>query len=381
MRIALVAGEASGDILGAGLITALAARFPEAHFEGVAGPKMIAAGCQAVFASDKLAVMGLFEILQRYRELRALREQLRQRYLDDPPDLFVAIDAPDFNLDLECSFRAAGIRTVHYVSPSVWAWREYRLRKIRRAVDLMLTLFPFEADYYRGQDIPVRFVGHPLADELSPATDDERKAMRRQLGLPEDRRIMAILPGSRQSEVGQLAAPFIETAKRCLATHPDLHFVVPLASAQVRTMFREEWQRLGADLPATLLDGQSQSAMAVADVVLLASGTATLEAMLLGAPMVAAYRLAPLSYWFARCLLKVERYTLPNLLAGEALIPEFIQNELQPEAMAKALSRYLDTPEQHLALQRRFAAMRQSLRRDASEQAAAAIAELLAEAR
>ncbi len=376
MRIALVAGEASGDILGAGLIEALAERLPSVRFEGVAGPRMVAAGCEPVFRAERLAVMGLSEILRRYRELRGLREGLRRRYLDDPPDCFVAIDAPDFNLDIECSLRRAGIPTVHYVSPSVWAWREYRLARIARAVDLMLTLFPFEADYYRERGVPVSFVGHPLADTLVPVEDPS--PCRTALGLPDDRRIVAILPGSRLSEVRQLARPFLETAAWCLERRNDLHFIVPMASESVREAFAGELESFPARLPMTLVDGRSQEAMAASDVVLLASGTAALEGLLIGRPMVAAYRMARASYWFARALLRIDRYTLPNLLAGERLVPEFIQEDVVPAAMGEALLGYLDAPDRVAELRRRFAGIGRELRRDASRRASVAITGMLA---
>ncbi|MBI1196048.1 MAG: lipid-A-disaccharide synthase [Gammaproteobacteria bacterium] len=378
MRIGIVAGEASGDILGAGLIAALRERYPDLTVEGIAGPRMVAAGCKAVYPSERLAVMGLVEILKRYPELRGIRESVKRRFIDDPPDVFIGIDAPDFNLDLEVCLRERGIRTVHYVSPSVWAWREYRMRKIARAVDLMLTFLPFEAEYYERHHVPVRFVGHPLADRLHPPTAEEMIALRSSLGIRAEGTLVALLPGSRGSEVRQLARPFIETVRWCVERHPELHFVVPAATPALRVLIETE---LGGDasLPVTLIDGRSQEAMAASDLVLLASGTATLEAMLLGKPMVAAYRMSRFSYWFAKALLRIERYTLPNLLAGRSLIPEIIQDEVTPERLGGALLAYLESPEAVRELKSEFAVLSGGIRRGADRQAASAVQSLLSE--
>ena len=376
MRFGIIAGEASGDILGAGLINALAERYPGLTVEGIAGPRMVAAGCKAIYPSERLAVMGLVEILKRYPELRGIRESVKRHFIEDPPDVFIGIDAPDFNIDLECRLRARGIRTVHYVSPSVWAWREYRMRKIKRAVDLMLTFLPFEAEYYERQDVPVHFVGHPLADRLHPPTAEEMVALRISLGAPVEGMLVALLPGSRGSEVRQLARPFIDTARWCLERHPGLRFIVPLASPALRKLFESE---IGDDtsLPMTLVDGRSQEVMGAAELVLLASGTATLEGMLLGKPMVAAYRMSRFSYWYARALLRIERYTLPNLLAGRSLIPEIIQDEVTPERLGGALLAYLDSPGSVDELKSEFSGLSRQLARGADQEAANAIQGLL----
>jgi len=376
MRIGIVAGEASGDILGAGLITALAERYPGLTVEGIAGPRMVAAGCEAIFPAERLAVMGLVEILKRYPELRGIRESVKRHFIENPPDVFIGIDAPDFNLDVECCLRARGIRTVHYVSPSVWAWREYRMRKIARAVDLMLTFLPFEAEYYERHKVPVRFVGHPLADRLHPPTSEDMVTLRSSLGVPTEGTLIALLPGSRGSEVRQLARPFLDTVRWCLKRHPELRFIMPLASPALRALVESE---LGDDtsLPLTLIDGRSQEVLAAADLVLLASGTATLEAMLLGKPMVAAYRMSRFSYWYARALLRIERYTLPNLLAGRSLIPEIIQDEVTPERLGGALLAYLDSPGTASGLKSEFAALSRGLARGADQEAADAIQALL----
>jgi len=377
MRVGIVAGEASGDILGAGLINELKDRFPDIEFSGIAGPRMVAAGCNPVFPADTLAVMGLGEILRRYRELRGIREEIKRFFISHPPDIFIGIDAPDFNLDVELSLRARGIPTVHYVSPSVWAWREYRIRKIARAVDLMLTLLPFEAEYYRSRAIPVHFVGHPLADRLRPLSRESVDRLREKFGVSSQSPLIAILPGSRASEVRQLIQPFLATAAYCLALRPELQFIIPVPNHALRQLIEGVLAALPQPLPVVLIDGHSQDVMAASDVILLASGTATLEAMLLGKPMVAAYRMSRLSYWFARALLRIDRYTLPNLLAGETLIPEFIQDQVKPDEMGEAILAYLDDPDMARTLSSRFAAIRDSLAMNADAEAANAVVGLL----
>lgn len=373
MRIGLVVGEASGDILGAGLIRAIRARVPGASFEGVAGPRMAALGCRVLHSSERLSVMGLVEVLGRYRELHAMRADLVRHFRADPPDVFVGIDAPEFNLGLEARLKAAGIRTAHYVSPQVWAWRRGRLRTIARSVDLMLTLFPFEARFYEEQGVPVCFVGHPLADAIPGETD--RDAARAALGLPVDGEIIAMLPGSRQSEVSRLAEVFVRTARWCLQHRPGIRFVVPLANAGTRRLF-EAALASDAGLPFTLFDGHSREVMTASDAVLLASGTATLEAMLLKRPMVVAYRMAPATYWLAKRLIYIDRYSLPNLLAGEHLVPEFIQGGARPETMGAELLAYLEDRRRAAAAHARFAELHEILRRNADERAAEAVLEL-----
>ncbi|HKJ10567.1 MAG TPA: lipid-A-disaccharide synthase, partial [Gammaproteobacteria bacterium] len=326
IRIGIVAGEPSGDLLAADLMRAVHERVPDAVFEGVAGPRMIEAGCRALYPLERLSVMGLVEPLKHLPGLLKMRRGLRRHFMAERPDLFIGVDAPDFNLSLEASLKAAGIPTVHYVSPSVWAWRRYRLHKIARAVDRMLTLFPFEADFYREHGVRVSFVGHPLAD-LIPADIDSRAA-RRDLGLAEQGPLIALLPGSRESEVARLAQPFVETAAWCLKRRPELRFVAAFASAATRQLFEQAQARWAPSLPITLIDGRSREAMCAADAVLLASGTATLEALLLKRPMVVAYRLAPLTYWLARRLVRTRYYSLPNLLAGRRLVPEITQHEV-----------------------------------------------------
>ncbi len=373
----LVAGEASGDILGAGLIRALKARYPQARFTGIGGPLMCAEGMVSLYPMERLSVMGLVEVLGRLRELFAIRRGLLDHFTGDRPDVFIGIDAPDFNLRLEKPLRAAGIPTVHYVSPSVWAWRQGRIKTIRKAVDCMLTLFPFEVDFYREHGVRAVCVGHPLADEL-PLRPDVVQA-RHALNLPQDRPVVAILPGSRHGEVSRIGPVFMETLVRIHQRRGDVHFVIPAVNADRKAQIAGLLQALGGTLPVTLIEGQSRTAMMAADVVLLASGTATLEAMLLKKPMVVAYRLALLTYWIMRRLIQVPWVSLPNLLAGRELVPELLQHAAVPERLATAVLERLK-PEAAAALQQTFTEIHRQLRLNASEKAADAVASLLKEA-
>jgi lipid-A-disaccharide synthase len=374
IRIGVVIGEASGDVLGEGLIKAVKRLVPDAQFEGVAGPKMKAAGCSSLFDYERLAVMGFIEPLKRLPELLSIRTSLIDHFIDNPPDVFVGIDAPDFNLTIERKLKAAGIKTVHYVSPSVWAWRQYRIRKIARSVDLMLTLFPFEADFYNRRQVPVRFVGHTLADEI-PLEPDMYSA-RKELGLDENSTIIGLLPGSRGGEVSLLAEPFFEAAKWCLARNEQLYFVVPLASDKTYDLAKEALLKSGLDeRRVTFFKGNSRRVMEAANVLLLASGTATLEALLLKRPMVMAYKLSPFTYWLAKRLVKLPYYSLANLLIGRALIREFIQEEMIIEDMGRSL---LDLTDDKVVedLRQTYLEVHKKLKRNASERAAQAILEL-----
>jgi lipid-A-disaccharide synthase len=370
LKIALVAGETSGDILGAGLMQAIKARHPDAQFVGVGGPRMQAEGLASYFPMERLAVMGLVEVLGRLPELLRRRRLLIQTLIAEQPDVFVGIDAPDFNLGVELSLRRAGIRTVHYVSPSVWAWRQKRVLKIHQACDLMLTLFPFEARFYEEQQVPVCFVGHPLADVIPLAAD--RSAARASLGLPEQGTVVALLPGSRGGEVERLGSLFLDAAERLRALRPGLRFVLPCASAERRAQL--ETMLAGRQLAVTLLDGRSHEALAACDAVLIASGTATLEALLFKRPMVVAYRVAPLTYRILRRLVKSPYVSLPNLLAGRLLVPELIQDAATPDALAGALAPLLDDGQ---AQTEGFDAIHHALRRGASERAAEAVLQLV----
>ncbi len=375
MRIGIVAGEASGDLLGAGLIRAIRERYPQAVFEGIAGPQMIGAGASSLFPMERLSVMGFSEVIGRLRELLGIRRQLARHFIENPPDAFIGIDAPDFTLGLERKLHQAGIKTVHYVSPSVWAWRQRRVKKIVRSTDLMLTLFPFEAEFYREHQMPVHFVGHPLAD-LIPLRPD-RAAARRELGLPAAGEVLALLPGSRSTELNHLAATFIDTARWLKLQRPDLHIVVPLANAARRAQFQSILAEALEPPPLTLVDGRAREVMAAADVVLLASGTASLEAMLLKRPMVVAYRMAPFSYWLARRLLKVKSVSLPNLLAGDILVPELLQDAATPDQLGQAVLYYLENPQAAAEVMEHFNEIHHELRQDASRQAARAVLELI----
>lgn len=369
LRIALVAGEASGDILGSGLMRAIKALHPDAEFIGVGGPLMEAQGMTSYFPMERLSVMGLVEVLGRLKELLARRKLLIQTLIDEKPDVFIGIDAPDFTLNIELKLRQAGIKTVHYVSPSVWAWRQKRVLKIREGCDLMLTLLPFEARFYEEQGVPVRFVGHPLADTIPLQAD--QLAARAELGLG-DGPVVALMPGSRGGEVGRLGALFFDAAERLLAARPDIRFVLPCASPQRREQIEQLLQ--GRDLPLTLLDGRSHVALAACNAVLIASGTATLEALLYKRPMVVAYRLAPLTYWILKRMVKSPYVSLPNLLAQRLLVPELLQDAATAEALAQTLLPLLDNGDAQTA---GFDAIHRTLRRDASNQAAEAVLNLI----
>lgn len=378
MHVAIVAGELSGDLLGAGLMAALRARYPQLRFTGIGGPEMLAQGFETLAPMERLAVMGLVEVLRHLPELLALRRRLYRQFIADPPLAFVGIDAPDFNLGLERRLRAAGIPTVHYVSPSVWAWRPGRVRKIARAVDLMLTLFPFEAAFYQQHGVPVHAVGHPLADAIPLRSDPA--AARRALGLPtmtDDAPLVALLPGSRLGEISRLGPLLLETALWLQARRPELRFVLPAATPRLYEVLERLRAERAPGLPLALVQGQSRTVMTAAAVVLLASGTATLEAMLLKRPMVVAYRVAPATAWLARRLVTVSHFALPNLLAGRELVPEFIQEAATVENLGPAVLRWLDQPLARERLTAEFDALHRDLRRDASRQAADAIVDLL----
>ncbi|HEC54927.1 MAG TPA: lipid-A-disaccharide synthase [Gammaproteobacteria bacterium] len=369
LRIALVAGEASGDILGAGLMRALKAQHPAVEFIGVGGPLMQAEGLTSYFPMERLSVMGLVEVLGRLRELLARRKLLIQTLIEEKPDVFIGIDAPDFTLNIELKLRQAGIKTVHYVSPSVWAWRQKRVLKIREGCDLMLTLLPFEAKFYEEKGVPVRFVGHTLADTIPLQAD--RAAARAELGLAEGP-LVALMPGSRGGEVGRLGALFFDAAERLMALKPGVRFVLPCASPQRRAQIETLLE--GRSLPLTLLDGQSHLALAACDAVLIASGTATLEALLYKRPMVVAYRLAPLTFWILKRMVKSPYISLPNLLAQRLLVPELLQDDATPEALAQTVLPLIDGGEEQT---RGFDAIHRILRRDASNQAADAVLTLI----
>ena len=376
-RFILCAGEASGDGLGAGLIAALKARFPNAEFAGIGGDAMRAAGCDTWFDANELAVMGLAEVLRYLPRLLRLRKAFRQRVLDWKPDVFIGIDAPDFNLGVERWLKERGVRTVHYVSPSVWAWREKRAEKIGHSADRVLCLFPMEPPIYARHAVDARFVGHPMADEIP--MDPDRPSARAALGLSPDAPTLAVLPGSRLGEIGRLAPVFFEAARRVAEQVPGLQIVIPAANAACRQALEAQIALQGVDSTWHLLDGRAREAMIASDAVLLASGTATLEAMLCKRPMVVGYRIAPLTYRIVKGLglLKVERYALPNVLAGEDIAPELMQDNCTPEQLSSVVLRWFREPEAVAALQPIYRRLHGQLRQDASASAAAAVAELV----
>ncbi len=371
--IGIVAGEPSGDLLGCELMVALRAQIPEARFVGIGGPRMVAAGMHSLFPMVKLSVRGYVEVLRHYREIVGIRRQLKKYFLDSRPDVFIGVDAPDFNLDLEEALRNAGVTTVHYVSPSIWAWRGGRIRKIKRAVSHMLTVFPFEAALYERVDMPVTYVGHPLADMLAkvPSRTEARAGLKLSTASP----IVALLPGSRISEIEQHADLFVATAERIAVTVKDACFLVPLINRETRDLFEAALYRreCQVELNIKLLFGHAHDAMAVADVVLTASGTATLEAALLQRPMVITYRMPRLSWW----LMNWQRYQpwvgLPNILAGEFVVPEFLQDQATPDNLATAIVELLSNSAKRKAIELRFADMTEELRLGAARKAAAAI--------
>ena len=377
MRIALVAGEASGDALGAGLIDALRQRFPGAHFAGVAGPRMIAAGCNAWFHSEQLGVMGLTEVLRHLPRILRLRASLQRRILEWRPDVFIGVDFKEFNLGLARRLKKQGLRTVQYVSPQVWAWRQGRARTIGDSVDLILCLFPFEPDFYREYGVRATFVGHPLADQIPLQVD--RAAARAELGISAGARVLALLPGSRRGEVERLAEPFAGAAELMAARYPGLVCIAPMVTPALRDLFAGHCASVAPRAAVRLLDGKARLALAAADAVLVASGTATLETALCKRPMVVAYRLGAITAFVLRTLglVKVKHFSQPNLLAGKELVPEFFQEQANAGNLADALANWFDHPERVTRVQGEFAAIHEQLRRGGAELAAAEIAALL----
>ncbi|MEE8428967.1 MAG: lipid-A-disaccharide synthase [Gammaproteobacteria bacterium] len=375
MHIGIVAGEHSGDFLGAELITAIQARYPDAVFEGIAGPRMIEAGCRPLFAMDELSVMGYVEVLSRLARLVYVRRSVGRYFLRARPDVFIGIDSPDFNLGLERRLKRAGIPTVHYVSPTVWAWRQYRMKKIRRSVSRMLTLFPFEETFYDAHGIDVRYVGHPLADRI-PREVDKLQA-RQALEIDTEGPIVALLPGSRASEVSRLAGPFVATAEWCWESRRELRFLAAVTDARNRELFSAALHKRNVTLPVTILEGRSHEVMAAADVVLVSSGTATLEALLLKRPMVVAYRLAPLTYFLAKRMVKLPYYSLPNLLAGQTLVPELIQDKVTPDKLGPLVLDWLDSPYKSKDLTGIFKQIHEALRCNGGTTAASAVLDMV----
>jgi len=372
MRVGIVAGEASGDALAAGLIRALQRRIPDLQVEGVGGEELRKSGCRILCPLDKLAVMGLFEVIGSWHELSRIRTRLIKHFRANPPDIFIGVDAPDFNLVLEEKLHSCGIPTVHYVSPSIWAWRGYRIRRIRRAVDLMLVLFPFEVDFYRHYNVPVSYVGHPLADSIPPQVD--RIAARRNLGLDEHQPLVAIMPGSRRGELDRMLRPMLLTAAWCRRECADLGFACSLLTEEALVRVRRTQAALNpGKTPVALFRDRAREVMAAADVILLASGTVALEALLLKRPMVVTYKVNLLSYYLLRMLIRTEFVSLPNILAGEKIVPELLQRDCRPDRLGPALMAWLEEPARAAALAERFHSLHRELARDSDESGAQAI--------
>lgn len=381
LRIGMIAGESSGDQLGAGLIRAILARAPDTRFEGVAGPEMLAAGCRPLAQVEELSVMGFTELVAHLPRLLRIRRRLCRHFLEQRPDVVIGIDAPDFNLGLETRLRKAGLRTVHYVSPSVWAWRERRVFKVGKAADLVLALLPFEVAFYEKHGFRAVFVGHPLADRAPDQPD--RCGLRKALHLPAEDKLVALLPGSRATEVERLWPLFMETAQWLTGELPDVKFVVPAATPKLSFLIKQQIRTLKPDLPVTVVDGRACEVLGAVDAGLIASGTATLQAMLWRCPMVVAYRIAAGSYALVKGLrlLHIKQVALPNLLAGRAVVPEFLQYRAVPHAMGNALLGLLRDDEARQRQLESFAKLRDCLRHDADASAAEAVLALCAEPR
>lgn len=380
--IAIVAGEVSGDILGAGLIRELKAIYPDAKFIGIAGQQMLREGCESLVDMEEIAVMGLVEILKHLPRLLKIRRHIVHYFSQHKPDIFIGIDAPEFNLYVEDKLKAQGIKTIHYVSPSVWAWRQNRIHKIARATNMVLAFLPFEKAFYDRFNVPCRFIGHTMADAIP--LHPNRQVACQALNLAENQRYVAILVGSRGAEVEMLTEPFLKTALILKAKYPDLKFLVPLINQKRRSQFEQIRAQIAPHFSADtliLLDGNARQAMTVAEATLLASGTAALECMLCKSPMVVGYKMKPLTYWLAKRLVKTPYVSLPNLLANEMLVPEMLQDDCTPEKLAEKLALYLgeSAVENRRVLIERFTALHELVRKNADKQAAQAVVDLLTE--
>lgn len=375
IRIGLVAGEASGDILGAGLINEITKNVENLSVEGIGGEKLTLTGMKILFPMERLSVMGFTEVLGRYRELKGIRNKLRDHYIKNPPDVFIGIDAPDFNLGLEKELREAGIKTVHYVSPSVYAWREYRVKNISKAVDLMLSLFPFESEIYNKYNVLNRYVGHPLADDISSNinVDEARQALK----LPRDKKIVALLPGSRLSEVKKIAAPLLKAAELSSKVNNNLYFVSSLINKKTLNSFNEIKKQVAPNLNIDVHLDKTHRVMEAADIIMLASGTATLEAMLFNKPMIVTYRLSWLTHVIVKMLAKIPYASLPNILAGKRIVPEYLQYECTAENLSNELNSLLSSDEKIEKMKVAFTGLSKQLRKGANKQAAIAVMELL----
>ena len=374
---AIVVGEHSGDTLGEGLIVALKKRYPNASFIGIGGPKMAALGFKSLFAMDELSVMGVFEVLGRLRRLLHIRKTLKEYFIENKPDVFIGIDAPDFNIPLEGKLKEKGITTVHYVSPSVWAWREKRVFTIEKATNMVLSLLPFEKAFYDKHHIPCTFVGHSLADDIPMISD--KNAARLKLNLPQDAKVLALMPGSRGGELSRLVAPFLESAtqlyKDAQKKHQSLRFVVPMISEKRAEQFRELHQKFAPNLSVEIIVNDTQTVMAASDCLLMASGTVALEAALVKRPMVVCYKFNPLTYHLFKGFVKLQWFSLPNLLSNKFLVPELLQSQVTSENIIPLVDERLYQDQS--ALNDEFIKIHQTLKQNASEKAAQAIAELV----
>jgi lipid-A-disaccharide synthase len=375
MRIAIVVGETSGDMLGIGLMKALKKHYPDATFEGIGGPLMEAEGFKSFVAMERLAVMGLVEILGRLFELLKVRKKLVQHWQENPPDVFIGIDAPEFNTQLEYQLKQSGIKTVHYVSPSVWAWRPKRIHKIKKSVDLMLTLFPFEAKFYQQHDVPVSFVGHNLADSIP--FESNPVDVRQVFNIEQGKKVVCLMPGSRGSEVEKLCPVFIQAAELVFRHNPNVSFILPAANEVRKKQIEKLIDDAKPVVNIDVIDGNSKTCMQAADVILLASGTATLEGLLLKKPMIVSYIVSPITWMIMSRLLKQDFISLPNLLAGREVVPEIIQGQATAENLASALNERLEDEKLIHQLQETFLFIHKQLKRGADEQAALAIMNLL----
>jgi len=373
LKIGLIAGEASGDILGEGLIKALKKHYPDAIFEGIAGPKMIAQGCRALHPLEALSVMGFVEVLGKLRSILGIRKAITEHFINNPPDIFIGIDAPDFNLTVELKLKEKNIKTIHYVSPSVWAWKQWRIHKIAKATNLVLAFLPFEKAFYDKFNVPCQFVGHTLADQL-PLLPEKGRA-RAELGLAAQDKLLAILPGSRKAEVELLGPIFLQSAAIINQQYPDIKFIVPMVNDARKKQFLTLQKQYAPDLPLTIFDGQASAVLQSADTVLLASGTAALEAMLAKTPMVVAYRVKPLTYVIAKALSNIKYTSLPNLIADREVVKELSQHDCTVEKIVNELKRLLE--QDNSAMIKTFTELHQLIKCDADSQAAQAVVDLL----
>lgn len=373
LRVGIVAGELSGDMLGEGFIKAVKQQYPDAEFVGIGGPKMIAQGCQSLFDMEELAVMGLVEVLGRLPRLLKVKAELVKFFTDNPPDVFIGIDAPDFNLRLELDLKQAGIKTVHYVSPSVWAWRQKRIFKIEAATNLVLAFLPFEKAFYDQYKVPCEFIGHTLADSIPLVS--EKAPARELLGLEQDKTWLAVLPGSRGSELKMLSQPFIETCQKLKQKYPELGFVVALVNQKRREQFEQAWQEFAPELEFKLVDDTARNVITASDAVMLASGTVALECMLIKRPMVVGYKVNAFTAFLARKMLKTKYVSLPNILADQELVKEFLQEECTVDNLAAEVERLLG--EEGNQMVDKFTEMHHWIRKDADKQAAKAVLHLI----